>query len=263
MAVNFRTLRRRLGPRWLTEEGESGLLGYALDLLKDGFVRRLELGLLVRFPEQDPDGTPAPDDALAAMGRDRSVLRGPSETSRSYAQRLKAWRQDAQFWGSAFGLMKDLAGYLGALPSFRIFNTHGDVFSRAADGTETYVLRESSWDWDGETARWSRFWVVIYPNGLWTTRNLGDADGATLGDGRTLGTSATKQEVRDVRHLVNSRKPDGTRCEKIIIAFDSASFDPLTPGPDGTWGNWSKNSAGVQVPARLSTARYWDGTPGA
>jgi hypothetical protein len=51
----------------------------------------------------------------------------------------------------------------------------------------------------------------------------------------------------------------------IIIAFDPASFDPQAAidaagMPNGLWGRWGKTVDGVCVPARLTTARYWDGS---
>ena len=88
----------------------------------------------------------------------------------------------------------------------------------------------------------------------------GDTAGPDWGEAAySWGTTATANEVATVKFLVNDWKPAGTRCVNIIIAFDSSSFDPLAPEPDGLWGQWSKNVGGVQVPSRLDTARYWDG----
>ena len=63
MATNFRGIRKFLGPKWLVRDGgDSEKVGYSLDSLKDAFVQRLQNGLLARFPQQDPNGTPAADD---------------------------------------------------------------------------------------------------------------------------------------------------------------------------------------------------------
>ena len=81
--TTFRTSRRRLAPRWLTE-GEGGLVGYALDLIKDAYMERVYLGLLARLPET------AGTDALGKIGRDRRTLRGLGpETDASYATRSR------------------------------------------------------------------------------------------------------------------------------------------------------------------------------
>lgn len=265
---SFVTIRKHLAPRWLTE-GAGQLVGYALDVVKDAFVDRVRLGHLARFPQNSPTTT-APADALAAQGRDRRVVRGLNESEASYAQRLIAWLDDRKVAGNPYALMKKLAEYTGAGPSFRTVDVRGNWYSRAANGTQTVSLAQGNWDWDSDLSgeRWSRFWVVIYPNGLWTESlyDWGDAAGPDWGEAPegTWGTSATPEQVATIKFLVSDWKPAGTRCVNIIIAFDAASFDPATALhgsglPDGLWEHWSKNVGGVQVPARLSTARYWDG----
>jgi len=257
----FRTTRKKIAPRWLTE-GDGELVGYSLDLIKDAFVERVRLGLLARFPQQDATGTPGAPDALAAMGRDRRVVKGLSETDASYARRLLAWLDDRKTAGNPFALMQKLAEYTGAGPAFRTVDMHGNWYERAADGTRSFLLKQENWDWDNTVTseRWARFWVIIYPNGLWTSED-DYADPIDWNEeGHTWGTTATSEEVETVRALVADWKPAGTRCVNIIIALDPASFDPTAPEPDGLWGHWSKVVAGVRVPARLSTARYWRGT---
>lgn len=266
--TSFRQLRKFLGPRWLvSDDDESELVGYSLDLLKDAFMQRLFLGHLARFPET------APADALVALGRDRKVIRGIDETTASYVARLLLWLDDRERAGNPFMLLQKLAEYTGPLPSFRTVDARGNWYSRAADGTESFSLAQANWNWDDRPLaadgrqRWSRFWVIIYPNGLWSESayDWGDAAGPGWGESTlTLGSTATPDHVAAIRHLVSDWKPAGTRCVNIIVAFDAASFPP-TAGvndagmPAGLWERWSKNVAGTQVSARLSTARYWDG----
>ncbi len=257
----FRLLRRFIAPYWLTS-GDGELLGYSLDLIKDAAVERVRLGLMARFPQNSEDGTlTAPPDAIAALGRDRRVIRGINETAASYASRLIKWLDDRKTAGNPFTMMQKLSEYTGPLCSFRTVDRRGNWYSRAADGTRTLLLNQANWNWD-ETlvTKWSKFWVIIYPNGLWTEGPLWGAGGLLWGEsGRTWGSTATRDQVDTVRALVADWKPAGTKCINIILAFDPASFDPATPEPDGTWGLTSKYVAGVPVPSRLSTARYWDG----
>lgn len=253
--TTFRTTRRHLAPRWLTE-GEGELLGYALDLVKDAFAERTRQGLLVRFPEQDPSGTPAPADALASMGRDRRVVRGLNESDASYVVRLKAWLDDRKTAGNPYTLMQRLAEYLGTGVSFRTVDNSGNWFARAADGTRTALLRQANWNWDGSAAAWARFWVVVY--GFRAAESTWGA--GTWGDGGTWGSTASDDEVATIKAIVNDWKPAGTRCLNVILAFDAASFDPTAPEPDGTWGEPSEASGGTRVKSRLETARYIDGT---
>lgn len=262
--ARFRTMRRHLGPAWLTTTGESGLVGYSLDMMKDAFVERLYLGLLARFPES------APEDALAAIGRDRRVVRGITETPEAYAQRLIKWLDERKSAGSAFALMQKLSEYCGPLPSFSTVDAQGNWYSRAVGGAETYLFSQFNWEWDDHPtnnlgiSRWSRFWVIIYPRGLWTEGDYwaaGEAWGARPG---TWGSTATADQIATVRFLIDDWKPAGTKCGNIILAFDNASFDPAfgvshAGMPNFGWEHWSHVVGGVQVPARLDTARYMDG----
>lgn len=258
-----------MGPAWLTTEGDSGLVGYSLDAVKDAFMERLRQGLLARLPQNEPTGQTTPaDDALAAMGRDRRIVRGLNEVAPTYAARLLRWLDDWQTAGNPFALLKQLAAYCGDGPAFRTVDARGNWYSLAADGTPSVLVNQANWDWDSDPsalAKWSRFWVIIYPNGLWLPGPTYGASGIAWGDtDRTWGSTATPEEVASVRGIVSDWKPAGTRCVNIVLAFDNTSFDPATTRdgtglPDGTWGRWSKVSGGAYVPSRLSSARYWDG----
>ena len=260
--ARFRRTRKLLGPSWLTT-GEGEQVGYTLDLMADGFVERLRLGVMARLPQNDPTGaTTAPTDALEAMGRDRRVLRGINESNPDYAVRLRRWLDDRRRAGNPYMLMQKLAEYTGAGPAFRTVDARGNWYSRDADGTETALLQEENWDWDGTPIgqRWARFWVIVYPNGLWTARtDEWGASGTEWGERSVWGTTATQEHVANLKHLVKDWKPAGTRCVNIILAFDSNSFDPSAPEPDGLWGRWSKPVNGVMTRSRLSTARYLGG----
>lgn len=261
IAASFRLIRKFLQPRWLND-GEGELVGYSLDLVKDAFIERLRLGHLAKYPQNDPSGeTTAPPDSLAAMGRDRRVIRGIFDTDATYAAKLVRYLDDRRRCGNPLMIMQKLAEYCGPLPSFRIVDVRGNWYSRAADGTESVLLNEGNWDWDGDTSRWSRFWVLVYPNGLWGTESTtwGDPADSVWGSDPTtdmLGITATQEHVASLKFIVNDWKPAGTRCSQIIFAFDPTSFDPSTPEPDGEWGHWGKVDTGVRVPSRLDTARY-------
>lgn len=269
----FRTTRKWMGPSWLTD-GEGGLVGYALDLVKDASMKAFVLGLRARFPQDpaDPTGqTTAPPDALAAIGRDRRMQRGIFETDVEYAARLPTWLDERKTAGNPFTLMRQLHAYTGTAHgcSFRTVDARGNWYSRAADGSQSAVLKAGNWNWDNRPTddqgrtRWSRFWVVIYPGTLWgpSPFNWGDTAGPRWGgsSSSTLGSTATPEQIATLRALVLDWMGAGKRCVNIILAFDPATFDPASPEPDGLWEHWSKVVGGVRVPARLSTARYLDG----
>lgn len=261
----FRSTRSRIAPRWLTT-GEGGLVGYALDLIKDAFADRAFRALMARFPQNDPTGTTtAPTDALTALGRDRRVVRGLFETDVQYAARLVRWLDDRRSAGTAFALMRVLHAYVGSAHgvSFRVVDNAGNWFSRAADGNETSLLATGNWNWDGATTGnpWARFWVVIYPGTLWPQDAAAEWGSGTWGSAPRLWGSSTitAEQITTLRALIADWKPQGTRCQNIILAFDPASFSPAAPEPDGTWGKPYKIVGDVAVPSRLTTAAYLDG----
>lgn len=255
--MNFRQIWKTLVPRW-GSEGEGGILGHTLMLLNDMSMDRLYNGHLARYPQQGPDGTPGPDDALAALGRDRGVTWGIAETSRSYAYRLTQWLVDARTRGTAFTMMKVLHDYCDSARvhgmSFRVVDVRGNWFTRSSAGVETSSLNTGNWNWDGATTRWFRFWVIIYPGTLWTSTSQVWGTAGTWGNATSTwgSTTATAEQTRTLRALVDEWKPGGTRCHTIILALNPASFNPASPEPNGTWGYWGN---------RLTTARYLDGTP--
>ncbi len=252
----FRTIRRFLAPRWLTE-GEGGLVGYSLDLPKDALMQRVYLGHLARFPQNGPNGETAPPDALDALGRDRGVTKGIDETDASYAYRLTQWLVDARTRGTAFTLMKQLAAYCdwdgSKGVSFRVVDNSGNWFSRSATGVETRSLNTGNWNWDGDTASWARFWVIIYPGTRWVDSGETWGDAGEWGDGSTTwgALTITDEQARTLQALVADWSPLHALCHTIILATDPASFDPAAPEPDGSWTYWGN---------RLTTARYLDGT---
>lgn len=268
MGATLRTSRPKLGPAWLTggftpdDNNESALVGYSLDLVGDAWLEAHRQGLLARFPQQDPNGTPAPADALAAMGRDRRVVRGINESAESFAERLTHAHTDRQTAGNAFTLAQKIAEYLGQdTVTVRTVDRRGNWFTRDDDNVRTYSLNTGNWNWDGAPASpgWSRFWVIVYPNGVFTAGPtwgaVGEVWGTTTG---TWGSTASIDQVRTMQFLVADWKSQGRRCEHIILAFDANSFSPSAPEPNGTW-LYDHTGAGAWVPSRLGTARYLDG----
>lgn len=258
----FRAIRRFVTPAWL-RTGDGELIGYALDLMRDAMAEAWRLGLLIRFPQQDPTGTPGPEDAISAMGRDRRVQRGINETTTAYAARLKNWLVYRRTCGGAFSLLRQIVFYCGTGTACKTVDVRGNWFQIDANGVETYSLNTANWNWDDYvgTRRWGRFFVIVYPGSLWntTTHDWGDADLDWDDDDLAWGSTITPNQATTLRSIVNDYKPAGTRCQGIILAFDAASFNSASPEPDGTYGRWSKTVDGVRVASRLSTARYLSG----
>lgn len=270
----LRTMIRKLGPGWLvkdqlqlpdgtTVEVDNRVL-YAILLVFDALIDRAKDGIKARFP-----GAGATEDSLQYIGRDRLILRGPSESREVYEARLPGAVDKHRTRGNAFRLMEQIRAYCSPHEvRVRVWYDSGKVYTLERDGT-TSVDRETDWDWDGQFGNegiWSRFWVIIYPTTgspqqpwaqpLWGAVNWGEF---------TWGSTATVADVQAIRSIIETWKPEGTHCKNIIIAFDDTSFDPTAaapPLPDGTWGPETKNDGGEQVPTRNERSAYWPGTRG-
>lgn len=261
--LQFRSVIRRILPPWFSKAfGYAERLWYVFGLILDQLMEWAHEGAAARLPGQ---GT---DTALPYIGRDRRIRRGFAETVVSFAARLVRWRDDWKLAGGTAAVLSQLRGFLTPhAPVARyVHRTDGTIASyltHNADGTFTYTIADpANWNWDGQLTQWSRFWIVLYPPpALWTDDGTWGND-ADWGDGGTWGTSATTEEVETVRALCAEWKSAGSKCVEIIIAFSSGDFEPSDaspPNPDGNWQYFSKNVAGVQVPARLPNAAYWPG----
>lgn len=271
MALNatFRDAIKALSPPWLAEYWGERLM-YIFGVVQDAAMQATQDGGAARFPSK------APDDALQFIGADRGIARGFAEPGDSYIARLLLWLDSWKHAGSAYGLLPQLWGYFIPFYIDMLAVTNWELWYELPAGTlgdprqAITLTAGSGWDWDGLATAWWRFWVVLYPASVTpapfaTDGNWGDA--GDWGDGGTWGTTATVEQVSEVRAIVrqwsaahNARGDGASGALWIIIAFDNASFHIGNANlPDGAWGPWSKTSAGVRVQSRLSTARYWDG----
>jgi len=253
LPTRFRRAFYKLVPTWLSsDEGELAL--YSLNVILDAFAERTRLATLARFP------TYAPTDAQNALGRDRLIKRGRGEADAPYAIRLLRWLTDHRSRGTAHTLMDQIRAYCQHDVIQRTVDRAGNWDTRAADGTYTHVRAAGNWNWDSQAAtRWARAWFVIYPEGLWDTDGLW-GDPGTWGDGGTWGTTATVADVAAIKAIVRDWRPLHAHREWIIIAFDSASFDPTAPEPDGTWYYDGHQVVWNYEQGRLDTARFWTGS---
>lgn len=276
--TTFRERLKDLGPNWLvrdrvttpdgtTTEVDSRTL-WPIMFYFDATYERIARGIRARFP-----GGGAPADALGYIGRDRMVVRGPAETRASYELRLQRYLDDLRLAGGAWAVLEQLRAYCTPhAVKVSLVNNHGRWRTIERDGTRS---REnvSEWDWDGlGSAAWSRYWILIYmtlgtPQQPWARLpGWGDPDlwGGAWGDPTaSFGSTATQNDIQAIRRICSAPwKHGGSRLVNICVCFDEtlAPDEAAPPLPDGTWGNWSKNVGGVQVPARDPSAIYWKGT---
>ena len=263
--TTFRDSIRRLSPRWLSHGNAEKLLyaiGVHLDALGDAAVA----AIAARFPNFYTPET------LAITGRERGIRRGFVETDAGYAERLRVWWDTQKHRGNPYSLMRQVQGLLaGHLVPMAVVNNSGAWYTLDAAGVPGYHPT-TAWNWDGDTRRWSRFWLILYPpNTLWTPTvgwGSGDVWGSnTFGDPDTQvtwGSTARLNEVNQIRALVSEWQAPHARCQNIIVAWNTTVFRPdqtAPPLPDGTWHNYAKIVSGAYVRSRDPSAIYWSVFP--
>lgn len=275
--ARFRTSFLKLVPSWLSE-GEGGDVLWSLGLLMDAWMERLEQGLHARFPSH------APSDALAFIGRDRRIVRGINESDTSYIERLLSWLETWRRAGSAAAILGQLWGYF---TPYRVrmrtvaYNATRAVWHTLAENTSSNptdavtksVQAPSDWNWDGLTTLWARFYTILYPAtvspapfALRGTFDDVDALNRTWDEWEALDqmfdTDATVAQVTTIQSLVNSYRGGHNVSDWILLTFDNTKFQPgVSSGkPDGTWGNWSKDSGTNRVSSRPTVdVSFWNG----
>jgi hypothetical protein len=200
-----------------------GIWGSLLDSSSEAMEQALYLPSLAM-------GDGKAEDVLALLGTERRMPRFPHESASSYRLRLmnawEAWR----YAGTSTVVLQQLD----------------------AMGLSAEIREPVDWDWDGNAADWSRFWVVIKPPHPWVRAYRYGAP--PTGDGKhfhdplvTYGSNMTIYEVLALRGLVRQWKPGHVRCQYIIVVFDQAAWD--LQQPDGTWNVHShRNPAAMYIP---------------
>lgn len=265
--ISFQDLADRFAPWWLRGRVGGALL-QSIGATLDGVMQTLVLGLRAGNP------LTCEPDALASIGRDRGLRRYPTEPEESYRARLAQWRQLHKLRGSHLGEMLQLQPYF--LPAGRpmIRTVHQDGGGASAtwhtlnpDGTyEVHRATPSNWDWDGSplgvptpaiTAQWSRFWVIVYVDGLGLPEAEKYDEGAKYDEGSIWDGLITSDQIADIVQIINDWKAAHSTLWGVILATDPASFDPAGSGagyPNGLWGYYIDHATGD--PVRLASAVY-------
>lgn len=195
-----------------------GVIGLSFDLLAETFNQATKAWILLSNTH--------PHDALRFVGEERQLPRyAGRETDHGYRLRLvAAWETWAQA-GSEQELLRQLT---------------------LSTGYQFELYDASDWNWDGNEADWSRFWVVVKGTALQPEVWGGHAWGQT---GMRWGADVTFEEIQLIRTTIRQWKPAHVRCDHIIVVFDLEQWNADLP-PDGTWGNAN---------GRSNAAVYWRG----
>ncbi len=259
--MTFRASIKAIVPRWLLGPVGEKLL-HAITLPVDALAYALDYGNRGRMPGNGVES------ALRLVGEDRRMLRYPLETDAEYATRLSMSFDLWKTAGLARAIIREVEGFCG--PSnvrVRVVARSGLWHSLAEgqgpDGTIVkFNASPENWFWDSLDERYWRFWVIIYPNGLWTSTRKWD--GAMTWGEDQWGLSIPGEQASALRELVRRWKPAKCQCVWLIYALDNDLFDPSATYPDAslpdpTWENWTKLDGGMKVPSRSPDARYQAG----
>lgn len=287
-------------PGWMNKDGLSHwrdlvrVVAVTVDAAIDGAYEARLAGMPGQIDATDFGGFESTD-ALPLTARDRGIVRGVFETIPEWARRQRQWRQIHRQGGLGFGVLQRLSEQLVPTPPrLRLVNATGTWYTLEQDGTRilnntagtgfrinpdgTQALETDPahpWDWDSLALDGPRdfycAWPIIYaPNALIADTEETFDDPSVFGEPGSIGTTALAAWAEQIRGVLGDFATGGIRYPEIIIAFDAASFDPLTTGPypaagmpDGRWrhkGHPTLVGPDMQwVQYRNETARYWLG----
>lgn len=166
-------------PRWM--KGYYGdRLNYAFSLLTDAMGELLVDGMAGKYPMKNHDDV-YDNFVLSLCGAEHGIIRGLNESSSSYAERLKYWRNARRRKGNGFVLMEQIQALLSPYPvRMRIITDNGNRYTLKEGGYKysslytslkysdysqvpvgTVEIDDVDWYWrNGDNP--NRFWVMIY-----------------------------------------------------------------------------------------------------
>lgn len=252
-----------VGPWFLHNKHIGGFLE-ATALIYDESLQTLDLGLRSGQPLR------CDEEVLPILGRDRSIPFFPGESVESKRRRLAAWKQLHRTRGTHVGEMRQSQPYfLPEAPLMRIVHQSGGAspiatwHTLAPDGSYSiHRATPSNWNWDGQTSKWSRFWVILYvPTSFASLIRYGD--GHRYGDGSVYAGTASPVISQDLVNMILNWKSAHSALWGYCLATDPTSFDPtasIVVDPAG-WsslpnGNWGQPLTSAGVRTRLPSALW-------
>lgn len=235
----------RIGP-WFIHQKNIGRFLQAIGYTYDAAVTSLQQGLALTQPFRcDPS-------ALPVLSIDRSIRLYPSEPEASKRLRLAKWLELHRTRGTHLGeLLHSQPYFMPDVPVMRIVHQDGAANSATwwtIDGSgllSEHVQSPSNWNYDGQTAKFTRYFAIVYIPARLMTRAKYD-DGGTY-DGGDVYDGMMTQIAKDISDMVREWQGAHSRLQAYIVATDPTSFDPTatavtdptgwTSLPVGNWGS--------------------------
>lgn len=156
--LSFRFAMRRFVPPWLRRTVGGAImdsLGVPVETLVDRCIESVK----IRFPsERFPD-------ALAYIGRDRRIPRGPNEIDYTYSARLRLWWDAHLTRGGPYALLEQMYAFFQATdnPTIAVVGNSGIRHVVDPSGNITRdEIGSAGWTGDGEhPSKWARIFVIF------------------------------------------------------------------------------------------------------
>ena len=252
----------RIGVWYLGQKNVARILE-ATGLVLDGAADSMVVGMRRSQPYRC---TP---DAFGDLSKDRKIRLYPNESEASKRWRLAHWRQIRRTRGCHYGEMVNVQPFFlgpnGAtiqpsgdsyLPTIRTYHQSGDPGGGAlttchtlgSDGSYTWERAAFAWNWDGQTAKWSRSFTIIYLPANFSSAVVYDSgavyDGGAIYDGIPSGMVANI-----VAGLLEAKAPHYRLSALIFTTLRPTDSIPGFPGvrpfdPQSTLttnADWSTN----------------------
>lgn len=263
--MSFQTYIRAAAPGYMSGGRWASVFLESVGITLDAYAERTLLGRAAAIPFSGGAkfasglALQCEPDALPYHARDRQLTLYPTEPLASRRYRLSRWRQIHAQRGTHRGALNSLQPYFlpGALPRIRIVHQAGDgasadwhTISGSSDpgGAGIYTVHRASpsnWDFDGQDAQWSRFWVILYVNGSSVDGGETEYDDGSTYNGGQVYDGVPAANVFDMIGILNDSKAAHSIMWGFIVTSDLMAFDPTATAtvlPDGSTtlpiGNW-------------------------
>lgn len=240
----FTTKLRLIMPPWLQRTVGAKLLT-AIGEQIEALLVRTALSVKLRFPGHDEANVD--EEALAYIGRDRKIRRGPSEDAVTYARRLRLWFQTHRTRGGAYALLRQLHAY-----TLDWLNVRMDVVAKSGrrrwiDEDGVITADTITWDTDPDQG-WAHVWLFFYlpdeiPLGFdYIVTHDGDRwvthDGDFWVASRTISPSEMSDDEKAIFTAV-AREWSAAHIPYITVVLLYGVGELWDyPAPMGTWDEW-------------------------
>lgn len=149
----------RIVPPWLRRT-VGGALMSSIGIVMDAMVDMAADAVKLRFGDTD-------EAALAIAGRERGIVRGPSEDAPAYAARVQQWLPAHQHRGSAWELLRQWRAYNGQAAYDTNTGQQIDVVYKSGTAYRLNTTGEierfiPGWGGNAPPGGWAQAWCFLY-----------------------------------------------------------------------------------------------------